>query len=308
MAGGDSTVHWTCRAFGHQWKTKIAERTSGDYGCPVCSGNKAQAGFNDLASQFPQIAAEWDDEKNSAARRSDAVTAKSRKKAYWKCRKAGHQWEASIANRTRLGRGCPMCANQQVWAGVNDLASQFPEVAAEWDYSKNAPLTPHDVMARSKAERHWVCPNGHEYTMQVVRRTSPTDPAGCHCQLQRWTGRRLDGFVADLAAYTSEMTPAMRYAVCQQAGVLTSTKSDAIGRILSDPTLLPGLFPVDKDDPINADSEPPIPGRSTPRTILASSTPKVICRRRRTLPRRPATPKPLQMGEIRAPTRTYSPL
>ncbi|WP_370185884.1 zinc-ribbon domain-containing protein [Rhodococcus wratislaviensis] len=261
VAGGDSTVHWKCRAYGHQWKTKIAERTSGGYGCPVCAGNKVQAGFNDLATKFPEVAAEWDDEKNGA-RGPHEVTAKSRKKAHWKCREAGHQWEASIANRTRLGRGCPVCSGLQVQVGVNDLASQFPEIAAEWDYVKNAPLTPQDVTARSGSERHWLCSNGHKYTLQVERRTSPINPTGCHCQLQRWTGRRLDGFVADLAAYTVEMTPAMRYAVCQQAGVLTSTKSDVIGRILSDPTLLPSSLPTDDADSIDDGSGSSVPAQS----------------------------------------------
>ncbi|MFB8008317.1 zinc-ribbon domain-containing protein [Nocardia sp. NPDC056000] len=253
MAGGDSKVHWRCRAYGHQWETKIAERTSGGYGCPVCAGAKVLAGFNDLASQFPEIAAEWDYEKNDA-RRPDQVTAKSSKRAHWKCQEAGHQWQAIIANRTRLGRGCPTCANQQVWPGVNDLASRYPKIATEWDYTKNAPLTPHDVMARSKAERHWLCPNGHEYTMQVVRRTSTTDPTGCHCQLRRWTGRRLEGFVADLATYTDAMTPAMRYAVCQQAGVLTSSKSDVIGKVLSDPALLSDSFPVGDEELVTEES------------------------------------------------------
>ena len=45
-------------------------------------GNRVLAGFNDLASRFPEIAAEWS-EKNYPLR-PDEVTAFSNKKAWWK--------------------------------------------------------------------------------------------------------------------------------------------------------------------------------------------------------------------------------
>ncbi|KXX54558.1 zinc-ribbon domain-containing protein [Rhodococcus sp. LB1] len=91
-----------------------------------------------LSSRFPEVAAEWDFEENGGLT-PDQVTAGSHKKVHWRCRKSGHQWEAAIFNRAK-GRGCPVCSNTKVLAGFNDLESQFPEVAVEWDYEEEGPL------------------------------------------------------------------------------------------------------------------------------------------------------------------------
>ncbi|MDH6293131.1 zinc-ribbon domain-containing protein, partial [Rhodococcus opacus] len=211
------------------------------------------AGFNDLLSQFPDIAEEWDYEKNGALR-PDEVLAGGHSKVHWKCRKAGHQWAAVIKSRTGNGHGCPVCSNRKVLAGFNDLLSQFPDIARDWDYTKNAPLKPSEVTPGSTTEVHWVCPNGHGYTMQILLRTLSVRPMGCHCEVRTWNARRLEGFVADLAEYTDSMTPAMLYAVCQQAGVLTSSKSDVIGKVLAEPASLKKL--VDGRDAGAVDPEP----------------------------------------------------
>ncbi len=39
-----------------------------------------------------------------------SITGKSSKKFYWKCKCCGNPWCASVANRTRLNRGCPYCS------------------------------------------------------------------------------------------------------------------------------------------------------------------------------------------------------
>lgn len=37
--------------------------------------------------------------------------------AWWKCKKCGNTWRASISNRTRIHSGCPYCANLKVKKG-----------------------------------------------------------------------------------------------------------------------------------------------------------------------------------------------
>ena len=64
----------------------------------------------------------------------------SLKKIIWKC-KHGHEWEASVKSRTINGTGCPYCSHNKVLAGFNDLASQYPDIAAEWS-DRNLPLLP----------------------------------------------------------------------------------------------------------------------------------------------------------------------
>ena len=38
------------------------------------------------------------------------------------------------------------------------LAYNFPELAEEWDYEKNTPLTPFDVSYGSTKKVYWKCP------------------------------------------------------------------------------------------------------------------------------------------------------
>ena len=40
------------------------------------------------------------------------------------------------------GTGCPYCAGRRVLPGFNDLATLFPQVAAQWHPTLNGPLTP----------------------------------------------------------------------------------------------------------------------------------------------------------------------
>jgi hypothetical protein len=63
------------------------------------------AGFNDLATLFPELAAEV------AKGDPKTVTPKSSKKLLWRC-KEGHVWSAVVASRTPpASTGCPECSD-----------------------------------------------------------------------------------------------------------------------------------------------------------------------------------------------------
>lgn len=152
-------VSWRCE-LGHQWKSKVANRTVLDQGCPFCSGRKAWPGFNDLEKLFPEVAKEadgWDPR---------TVTAGTDAKLTWRCQK-GHQWEAHVYNRTPpVSSGCPVCSGLQVLTGFNDLATLFPEVAHQadgWDPTK--------VVAGNDTKRSWVCSKGHRWKTTPYNRT-----------------------------------------------------------------------------------------------------------------------------------------
>lgn len=55
-------------------------------------------GENNLAAKYPNLASEWNYEKNGNLTPHD-VTAGSRKKVWWLCEK-GHAYEQSIIKRT----------------------------------------------------------------------------------------------------------------------------------------------------------------------------------------------------------------
>ena len=61
---------------------------------------------------------------------------------------------------------------------AKSLADLFPLIAMEWDYERNAPLTPELVAAHSGKKAYWICENGHSYSSVIASRTSP-DACGC---------------------------------------------------------------------------------------------------------------------------------
>ena len=162
--GSNKTVWWR-GVCGHEWQTSVKARSAGEK-CPICSGARVVEGINDLLTVRPEIAAEWSD-KNGAIKPT-MVTAGSHKKILWKgvC---GHEWTATVKSRTQ-GTGCPYCSHNIVLAGFNDLASQFPEIAAEWS-EKNAPLQPTMVTAFANRKVWWRCRVGHEWNTLISTRS-----------------------------------------------------------------------------------------------------------------------------------------
>jgi hypothetical protein len=154
--GSSKKLDWICSE-NHVWSTSPYKRVNGS-GCPVCSGNKVLAGFNDLATTHPEIAKQadgWDPR---------TISKGSNKKLRWKCIN-NHVWTATTNSRTS-GIGCPICSNQQVLAGYNDLATTHPEIAAQadgWD--------PAAVTRGHKSKRSWVCELGHKWESTVSGRT-----------------------------------------------------------------------------------------------------------------------------------------
>jgi len=165
-AGSNKKAWWRCEQ-GHEWETAVSKRTSEGTGCPFCSGRALLAGYNDLATRFPKVAAQWHPTKNGDLT-PDQVLASSNKKAWWRC-DLGHQWEAPVYNRTSRGNGCPVCSGRTVLAGYNDLATRFPAVAAQWHPTRNGDLRPDQVTAGSDAKAWWRCEEGHEWQAPVSR-------------------------------------------------------------------------------------------------------------------------------------------
>lgn len=109
-------VWWKCSK-GHEWETSVNKRNQGR-NCPICSNKKVLIGFNDLVTLRPDIALEWNSEKNTGLMPTD-VTQFSNKKIWWTCI-AGHTWKTSISHRSN-GRGCPICTSER--------RKSFPEIA-----------------------------------------------------------------------------------------------------------------------------------------------------------------------------------
>jgi len=161
VAGSAKKVMWKCN-LGHIWEQAIRGRIRIDSKglCPVCNNKIVLAGFNDLATTNPEILSQvdgWD---------PTLLTSGSVKKVRWKC-SLGHNWEATVHSRARVGRGCPYCAHVLLLKGFNDLKTNYPEIAAEadgWD--------PSGVITGSKSRKKWKCIQGHTWETTVNARTS----------------------------------------------------------------------------------------------------------------------------------------
>jgi len=157
-AGMNVKKEWKCKE-GHIWGATISNRINGGTQCPYCTRKKVLKGFNDLATEHPELTLDcdgWDP--------SDFFSASSRSKP-WKCY-LGHKWKAVIYERAIEGTGCPYCSNQKVLTGFNDLATTHPELAREafgWD--------PKLIVAGTHKKLAWKCNSAHVWRAQVVNRS-----------------------------------------------------------------------------------------------------------------------------------------
>lgn len=167
---------WVCPK-GHEYPMTIYHRSRG-CGCSICSGKRVLAGYNDIQSQAPQLALEWDEERNGEISPS-MVALHSNDRYHWKCPVCGHRWTSSPNNRSR-GTGCPACKHCCVDPNVNSLAVVNPKLAGEFDLKFNYPLTPRDVAGYDNRDYWWTCDEGHSWQASPANRNKGT---GCpYCQ------------------------------------------------------------------------------------------------------------------------------
>ena len=120
-----------------------------------------------LAIENPELISEWSDRNSPMT--PENISSGSSKKVWWKG-KCGHEWQALVKNRARLGSGCPICSGNLIVSGINDLKSQEPEVSAEWDYKKNGALSPEKIGAHSNHKVWWRCSRGHSWAARIADR------------------------------------------------------------------------------------------------------------------------------------------
>ena len=164
--GSHQKAWWRCSK-GHSYCSEVKSRVQGT-GCPVCAGRVVLPDENSLAARYPALVAEWDTEKN-APLLPTLVAPGTVRKVWWLCPK-GHSYRAAISSRAGGGTGCPFCAGQKVIQGENDLATQYPQLAAQWDRQKNGALIPEAVTSGSNRRVWWRCEKGHSYPAVIAHR------------------------------------------------------------------------------------------------------------------------------------------
>ena len=141
--GSNKDAEWFCVGKGDErhpyftWRAVVASRTKKRAsGCPACSGRRAVAGWSDLATVNPELAAQLVDQSLALL-----LTVGSGDSLDWSCEgtaEAPHPrfvWSATVYHRakgasSKTGTGCPVCAGRLL-VGWNDLATVNPDLAAQ---------------------------------------------------------------------------------------------------------------------------------------------------------------------------------
>lgn len=185
-------VWWKC-PLNHSWRGTIGNRVKKNVQCSICHNREILPGFNDLQTKNPQMAKEWSS-KNALL--ASQVGVGSSYHALWECEK-GHEFKAYVYSRVNSTSGCPICSNKKFERGENDLQTLYPDLAEEWS-SKNS-FPPSEVNTGYKEKVWWECPQGHEYDMPVISRTS----SKLNCPL--CSGRRVVSGINDLFTIKPEL-------------------------------------------------------------------------------------------------------
>lgn len=179
-SGSGRRLWWRCQ-HGHEWQAPVDRRTAGS-GCPFCARTIA-APETCLRTVAPEIAAEWHPTRNRDCTPEQTLPG-SDQRVWWLC-PSGHAWRATPQSRTSRGSGCPYCAGKRV-VPERSLAVLYPNIAKQFDLTRNAPLTAAGVSAGSSRRVWWLCERGHSWQAIVKNRVK----VGTSCPQCASGGRR----------------------------------------------------------------------------------------------------------------------
>ncbi|MBF0342492.1 MAG: MucR family transcriptional regulator [Magnetococcales bacterium] len=157
----DRRAWWMC-ARGHEWESSIRVRSHGNQ-CADCKKLVIAQECNELI--YTRLRQEWHPKKNGRMT-LDQISLDSKRRVWWQC-KQGHSWRSPITPRITKDAGCPYCEGRKLGQD-NSLKDLYPQIAREWHPTRNAPLTPADVLSISVKYVWWMCDRGHEWRRKVA--------------------------------------------------------------------------------------------------------------------------------------------
>lgn len=153
-------VWWKCNK-NHSFRWSIINFSRGGvFKCPICTNRQLLVGENDLKSQYPDLALEFDSAKNNILPEEILYT-NTDDSIWWLC-KEGHSFQRSIWYRVNNVRECPICNRTIVIKGINDFESTYPDITSIWDYAANA-RTPDSISDKNNDKYTFKCQKGHRY-------------------------------------------------------------------------------------------------------------------------------------------------
>ena len=163
-AGTAKKLRWRCD-LGHEWVAPGHARLRGD-GCPVCGRKKVLAGFNDMLTTNPDMAAQLVGDDPTK------FLAGTMKKLRWRC-DLGHEWIAT-GNDRLTGYGCPCCSGKKAWPGESDMLTTHPHLAEQL-----VDTDPRTVKAGTAKKLKWRCEKGHIWSARGSERLAGNGCSVC---------------------------------------------------------------------------------------------------------------------------------
>ena len=100
-------LNWKCLKCDGEFERCWNTTQKGLFECTYCSGRKVSK-HNNLLVINPEIARQWNYDKNYPVRPED-VLPNTTKKYWWNCDICGHEWEKSAHYRNQKNFSCPVC-------------------------------------------------------------------------------------------------------------------------------------------------------------------------------------------------------
>lgn len=125
-----------------------------------------------LRFEYPLLADMWDAGCNKIG--SDKITPGSTIRGKFVCNNGGkpHYYIRTVGTvvagyKKNSSTGCPICANKQVFTGVNDFATLYPELVKDWDYERNS-NKPEETLCSLRVNIAFICPRcGRRHTKEI---------------------------------------------------------------------------------------------------------------------------------------------
>ncbi len=151
-----------------------------------------------LASEHPLIADQFVEALDRPGLRAADLAPAGDDRVLWRCPACGHRWEARVANRTRLGTGCPPCSFRRGAARAavprpgQSFAERHPQLVRFFIENQTHPgKTLFDVKPSSIDKCRWTCPHCSEPWTATPHSLNRNPGSGCRaCGHRRGARKR----------------------------------------------------------------------------------------------------------------------
>lgn len=118
-------IKWYCKKCDHEWEERVYNRIR--YPSTPCCMHKHPTKYYNLATEFPQIAIDFDESKNNGKKVTDYLPF-SHEKVWWKCHTCGHEWQTVVTARCgKRPSRCPNCVQAHTSKAERILYAYFKE-------------------------------------------------------------------------------------------------------------------------------------------------------------------------------------